>query len=69
MPEVDTEKFRLRHFVEKLVQRGECIVHDRPIDLIDIAATADHGHRAYFDKGGTGFGVRLLSEVALGFAG
>src|SRR5436305_1134663 len=41
MPEVDTEKFRLRHFVEKLVQRGECIVHDRPIDLIDIAAVLD----------------------------
>jgi UbiD family decarboxylase len=37
----DTEKFRLRHFVEKLVQEGECIVHDEPIDLIDVAAVLD----------------------------
>lgn len=34
---IDTEKFRLRHFVEKLVQQGECLVHDDPIDLIDVA--------------------------------
>ena len=37
----DTEKFRLRHFVEKLVQEGECVVHDDPIDLIDVAAVLD----------------------------
>jgi leucyl aminopeptidase len=35
---------------------------------LDIAAAADHGHTPYLDKGGTGFGVRLLSELALGFA-
>ncbi len=37
MPQPDTEKFHLRTFVERLVQQGECIVHDAPIDLIDIA--------------------------------
>src|SRR3954466_8003576 len=41
MTQVDTEKFRLRHFVEKLVQEGECVVHDAPIDLIDVAAVLD----------------------------
>src|SRR5262245_17739691 len=41
MTHVDTEKFRLRHFVEKLVQQGECAVHDEPIDLIDVAAVLD----------------------------
>jgi 2,5-furandicarboxylate decarboxylase 1 len=41
MPEVDTEKFRLRHFAEKLVQQGECIVHDEPIDLVDVASVLD----------------------------
>src|ERR1700738_1070380 len=41
MTQVDTEKFRLRHFVEKLVQEGECVVHDDPIDLIDVAAVLD----------------------------
>ena len=39
--QVDTEKFRLRHFVERLVQQGECAVHDEPIDLIDVAAVLD----------------------------
>jgi UbiD family decarboxylase len=37
----DTEKYRLRHFVEKLVQQGECTVHDAPIDLIDVAGVLD----------------------------
>ena len=40
MTQPDTEKFRLRRFVEKLVQQGECIVHDEPIDLIDVAVRA-----------------------------
>ncbi len=41
MTAIDIEKFRLRHFVEKLVQQGECVVHDDPIDLIDVAAVLD----------------------------
>jgi leucyl aminopeptidase len=42
---------------------------DVPWAHLDIAGTADHGHGPYFDKGGTGFGVRLLAELALGFPG
>jgi 2,5-furandicarboxylate decarboxylase 1 len=42
----DTEKFRLRRFVEKLVQEGECIVHERPIDLIDVAGVLDGNAKA-----------------------
>jgi UbiD family decarboxylase len=42
----DNEKFRLRHFVEKLVQQGECVVHDDPIDLIDVATVLDCNPRA-----------------------
>jgi UbiD family decarboxylase len=42
----DTEKFRLRSFVERLVQQGECIVHDAPIDLVDIAAVLDGNPKA-----------------------
>jgi leucyl aminopeptidase len=32
---------------------------------LDIAAVADDGRKPYLDKGGTGFGVRLLTELAL----
>jgi leucyl aminopeptidase len=34
---------------------------------LDIAAVADDGRKPYLDKGGTGFGVRLLTELALSF--
>jgi leucyl aminopeptidase len=40
---------------------------DVPWAHLDIAAVGDNGHRAYLDKGGTGFGVRLLTELALSF--
>src|SRR5262249_27044672 len=42
----DTEKFRLRRFVERLVQEGECVVHDAPIDLIDVAGVVDCNDKA-----------------------
>src|SRR4051794_22298688 len=47
---VDTEKFRLRHFVERLVQQGECMVHDAPIDLIDVGAVLEGNPKAVWFK-------------------
>ncbi len=41
MTAVDTEKFRLRNFVERLVKHGECVVHDAPIALADVAAVLE----------------------------
>jgi leucyl aminopeptidase len=35
---------------------------------LDIAGTAWDGHKQYFDKGATGFGVRLLVELAVGLS-
>jgi UbiD family decarboxylase len=46
MPAVDTERFRLRRYVDRLVQMGECEVHDQPIDLIDMAAKLDGNPKA-----------------------
>ncbi len=34
---------------------------------LDIAGVGDDGQSPYLDKGGTGFGVRLLTELALSF--
>jgi 2,5-furandicarboxylate decarboxylase 1 len=42
----DTERFRLRRFVDRLVELGECEVYDQPIDLVDIAAMLDGNPRA-----------------------
>src|SRR5215469_15502585 len=46
MPQIDTERFRLRNFVQRLVDDGECQVHDKPIDMIDLAAVLDGNPRA-----------------------
>jgi leucyl aminopeptidase len=35
---------------------------------LDIAGTANDAHRPYLDKGGSGFGVRLLAEIAQALA-
>jgi leucyl aminopeptidase len=40
---------------------------DTPWAHLDIAGVNDDGQAPYLDKGGTGFGVRLLTELALGF--
>jgi 2,5-furandicarboxylate decarboxylase 1 len=42
----DTEKFRLRRLVERFVQQGECLVHDAPIELADIAVILDCNPKA-----------------------
>jgi leucyl aminopeptidase len=42
---------------------------DTPWAHLDIAGTAWEGHRPYFDKGATGFGVRLLVALARGAGG
>jgi leucyl aminopeptidase len=34
---------------------------------LDIGGVGDDGRKPYLDKGGTGFGVRLLTELALSF--
>jgi leucyl aminopeptidase len=40
---------------------------DTPWAHLDIAGVSDGVKAPYFDKGGTGFGVRLLTELALGY--
>ena len=42
-------------------------VGDTPWAHLDIAGVGDNGRASYLDKGGTGFGVRLLTELALSF--
>ena len=50
MAAIDTERFRLRRFVERLVQLGECELHEQPIDLIDVGAVLDGNPRATWFK-------------------
>src|SRR5579863_7988732 len=50
MAKIDTERFRLRNFVEKLIDLGECEVHNTPIDLVDVGAVLDGNPRAVHFK-------------------
>jgi len=42
----DLDKFRLRHLVDRLIDAGQCEVHDAPIDLIDLAMRLDCNEKA-----------------------
>ncbi len=59
----DLDRFRLRRFVDQLVERGECEVHDRPIDLIDIAAVLDGNPRATLFKSAGPEKAELVGNV------
>jgi 2,5-furandicarboxylate decarboxylase 1 len=50
MPTVDTERFRLRNFIDRLVENGECEVHDKPIDLIDVGGVLEGNPKAVLFK-------------------
>src|SRR5262245_59156793 len=45
-PTADTERFRLRRFVERLIEAGECEIFDKPIDLVDVAGVLDGNAKA-----------------------
>src|ERR1700692_459582 len=50
---IDTERFRLRNFVEKLVDLGECDVRNEPSDLIDVGGVLDgNPHAVHFKSVG-----------------
>src|SRR5262252_2310605 len=50
MTAVDFESFRLRTFVERLVQLGEVEVHPEPVRLIDLSTIIEATPKATFFK-------------------
>ena len=62
-PAPDLERFRLRPFVDRLVETSEAIVHDAPIDLIDVAAVLDGNPRAVLFTDAGPEGAKLVGGV------
>ena len=62
-PAPDLERFRLRPFVERLVEAGEAEVHADPIDLIDVAAVLDGNPRAVLFANAGPEGAELVGGV------
>jgi 2,5-furandicarboxylate decarboxylase 1 len=63
MPTIDTERFRLRNFVEKLVEIGECEVHEKPIDLVDVGGVLESTPRAVLFKAAGPEKAELVGNV------
>ena len=63
MPTIDTERFRLRNFVDKLVEAGECEVHNAPIDLVDVGGVLDGNPRAVLFKAAGPEKAELVGNV------
>ena len=63
MPTIDTERFRLRNFVDHLVGKGECEVREKPVDLVDIAAALDGNPRAVLFKAAGPEKAELVGNV------
>jgi len=63
MPATDTERFRLRNFVERLVEIGECEVRQEPIDLLDVGAALDGNPRAVHFKSAGPERAELVGNV------
>jgi UbiD family decarboxylase len=63
MPTVDTERFRLRNFVDRLVESGECEVHDKPIDLVDVGGLLEGNPKAVLFKSAGPEKAELVGNV------
>ncbi|HEY2529053.1 MAG TPA: UbiD family decarboxylase [Xanthobacteraceae bacterium] len=63
MTVIDTEHFRLRNFVDKLVDLGECDVHTRSIDLVDVGGILDGNPRAVHFKAAGPEHAELVGNV------
>ena len=62
-PDIDTEKFRLRNFVQTLVQSGEAEIHDTPITLLDIGARLDGNPKAVLFQSAGAEGAEMVGNV------
>ncbi len=63
MPTIDTERFRLRNFVAKLIELGECEVRNEPIDLVEVGAALDGNPQAVLFKAAGPEKAELVGNV------
>src|ERR1700744_1069076 len=63
MPTIDTERFRLRNFVDKLVDSGECEVHNKPIDLLNVGGVLEGNPKATLFKAAGPEKAELVGNV------
>ena len=62
--EVDMEKYRLRRFVERLVEMGEMEVHDEPVPLTAVSAIIEGTEKAVLFKQAGPDKTELVAKTA-----
>jgi len=60
----DLKKFRLRHFVEKLIDLGEVEVVEEPVDLVDVSRIVEASDKAVLFRKAGPEGTELVANVA-----
>jgi UbiD family decarboxylase len=60
---IDTERFRLRTFVDGLAGSDQLQVHEAPIDLVDVASIADGNPKAIHFRHAGPEGAELIGNV------
>ncbi len=60
---IDTERFRLRSFIESLAGTDELEIHDAPIDLVDVAAMVDGNPKAVLFRNVGPEGAEIVASV------
>jgi 2,5-furandicarboxylate decarboxylase 1 len=50
MHNIDMEKYRLRRFVDRLIDMGEVEIHDKPVTLTDLSAAIERSDKAMLFK-------------------
>ena len=64
IPKVDLEKYRLRQFVNRLIEMGEVKVHDKPVPLTALSAIIEGSKQAHLFRKAGPEQVELVAKTA-----
>src|SRR5258708_13274778 len=63
-PNIDMEKYRLRRFVERLIDMGEVEIHDEPVPLTSLGAIIERTEKAVLFKKAGPEQVEIVAKTA-----
>src|SRR5215471_16624093 len=64
MSKVDLEKYRLRRFVNRLIEMGEVEIHDKPVPLAALSAIIEASEQAHLFRKAGPEQVELVAKTA-----
>src|ERR1700737_999584 len=64
MHNIDMEKYRLRRFVDRLIDMGEVEIHDKPVTLTDLSAAIERNNKAILFKNAGPEQLEIVAKTA-----